>query len=263
MFYGPLFDKNRIPPILFKTIHDIHDSALLAQPAGQSGVLSHLTNMFEAYQYVYYVSLVDAILQGQKGKIVDWGGFIGQVTILLRALNYDCDNLVLELPSKKAYFEKFEAPPLIHPDPKSLPYENNSLLAVISSGVLEHVHEYGQNDFAALQEIYRVLKPGGYFFCWNLPRKYALLELLAQFHGTSCHEKKFLENAFRRMLCQAGFEVPLIGGNSGIFTIKGPRFLLQCFNPWTQFVLDYYAGKVPGFHLLAHHITAIAKKPYG
>src|SRR3989338_6261113 len=130
MSYAPSFNKNTVPPTLFTVIDDIHHTALLAQPSGQTGVLSHLTNRFEAYQYVYYVALVDAILQGQKGKIVDWGGFIGQVTLLLQALNYDCDNLVLELPSKRAHFEKLGISYKFHPDPKSLPYNDNSLLAV-------------------------------------------------------------------------------------------------------------------------------------
>ncbi len=61
----------------------------------------------------------------------------------------------------------------------SIPLPNNSVDIVICSEVLEHLHEY--ND--AINEIYRVLKPGGKFYasvpaswpekiCWALSKDY-------------------------------------------------------------------------------------------
>lgn len=261
MKYPPPSSIKKIPSPLFDIIHRIHDIAVHEQSIRKTTVLSHLTNLYEAYQYVYYVYMVHQFLQGQKGKIVDWGGFIGQVTILLRSLGYDCENNVLSLPSAHDAFTSFAIPYIINTNnPKVLPYKDNSVFAVISSGVLEHVYEHDMTDREALHEIYRVLQPKGYFFCWNLPKKYALLELLALWHNTSCHPIRYKQTQIKKLLEDSKFDVKDIGSNSGILTVRGLRTILQQFDPWKQFVLDYYASQIPGFHCFAHHITVVAQK---
>jgi len=140
----PLYNKEKVPKILFEKMLRMHELAVTEQYPNKTGVLSHLTNLFEAYQYVYYVIVVDHYLHGRKGKIVDWGGFMGQVTVLLRSIGYNCENNVLSYPSKKEIFAEFDIPyKLNRKNPKKLPYEDNSVLAIISSGVLEHVYEHG------------------------------------------------------------------------------------------------------------------------
>ncbi|MFW6357601.1 MAG: class I SAM-dependent methyltransferase [Chroococcales cyanobacterium] len=47
--------------------------------------------------------------------------------------------------------------------PKRLPYQDAEFDAVVSVGVLEHVRETGGNEISSLQEITRILKPGGLF----------------------------------------------------------------------------------------------------
>ena len=268
--YPPPIQKEALPKILFDKIHRIHNLATQQQTSTGNSALSHLTNLFEAYQYVYYVALVDYYLQRRDqekedkertGIIVDWGGFVGQVTILLRSLGYDCENNVLTFPSTKDAFDEFNIPYTINKNPKILPYKDNSVSALLSSGVLEHVHEYEMTDEEALQEIYRVLKPGGYFFCWNLPKKYALLELLALQHKNSCHPIRYHQSQFSKKLENTGFQVIDINSNSGILSIGGVRKVLQLFDPWKQFVFDYYVSQLPGIQFLAHHITAVAQKP--
>jgi hypothetical protein len=102
--------KFNISPTLFQKIEEIHTLAKKIETEKKTLVLYHLTSLFEAYHYVFYVNFIDTILQKRKGKIVDWGGFVGQVTILLRSLGYDCDNAVLAYPSTKKDFERFEIP---------------------------------------------------------------------------------------------------------------------------------------------------------
>ena len=61
----------------------------------------------------------------------------------------------------------------------NLPFQDNELDVVICSEVLEHLEDYNK----AIQEIHRVLKPGGYFLasvpsflpekiCWMLSKEY-------------------------------------------------------------------------------------------
>lgn len=260
MYHPPILKKN-ITPVLFRKIHRINDITSNYMGKSHNGVLSHLTNIFEAYAYVYYVAMVDKYLNKKKGKIVDWGGFMGQVTVLLRALGYNCENNVISFPKRKRLFKEFDIPFKLNKKPKILPYKNKSLLALISSGVLEHVQECEMTDQEALKEIYRVLKGDGYFFCWNLPKKYSILEFLARLHGTSVHKIRYTEKQFKKMLIKEGFEIVYIGGNSGVLNIKGMRNLFQIMGPWTYFVIDYYASKLPLINIFSHHITAIARKP--
>jgi ubiquinone/menaquinone biosynthesis C-methylase UbiE len=54
----------------------------------------------------------------------------------------------------------------VHADAQNLPFENNFFDAVFSNGSL---HEWSQ-PLAILDEIYRVLRPGGHFFISDLRR---------------------------------------------------------------------------------------------
>ena len=73
-------------------------------PEEKRKILIHLTDLKNAYSYVYYTALVDHFLkkEDQNGLIVDWGGYVGQMTILLNLLGYNCENYLLE------YLEKIE-----------------------------------------------------------------------------------------------------------------------------------------------------------
>lgn len=255
----PPCKKKKINPVLFEKIHRIHELAKRSKV--KTGVLGHLTNLFEAYQYVYYVWMVQQYLKPTQMLIVDWGGFCGQVTVLLNALGYKVENNVLEYPSTKKDFEEFNISYKKSLSPDILPYENNSITAVISSGVLEHVHEGGVPETKAVAEIYRILEPGGFFFCWNLPRKYALLELLAIIHGTSCHERRYTKEEIMNTLKKQGFIIRDVGTNSGILNIRGVRNIFSLFDPWSYFVCDFYISKIPPFLLLNHHFTIVCQKP--
>lgn len=256
----PPLDKSCIPQKLFEQIHKISEIACHA-PKNKHKVLQHLINLHEAYNYVYYVYLVDKVLDKAKGRIVDWGGFCGQVTLLLKALGYKCQNYVLTYPSQKRLFDKLDIPYQVGDHPKKLPYKNNSCLALISSGVLEHVSATDTTDKESLEEIFRVLKPGGYFFCWNLPRKFAVVEFLSKYwHGTNCHPIKYTEKKFCRLLEETGFKVTYLDSHGGILTISFLRKILYTFNPWTTFIFDYYFSKLPFFNFFSHHITMVAQK---
>lgn len=258
---GPPFSKTKISAVLFEKIHKIQEQALKV-PKEKCGVLRHLIDLNEAYSYIYYVHIVDKTLKKRKGLIVDWGGFCGQITILLNSLGYDCENYVLYYPSQKHLFDKFNIKYQLDPNPKKMPYKSNSCLALISSGVLEHVLEEGVTDKESLKEIYRVLKPGGYFFCWNLPRRFALVELIARLRNKSVHPVKYTSSGFKKLLNEVGFQIDFLNIHGDVLKIGGLRKLLCKFGPWRGFVIDYYASQIPLVNLFSHHIIAIAKKPY-
>lgn len=64
--------------------------------------------------------------------------------------------------------------------PVYLPYEDESLDAVVSVGVLEHVRQEGGDEIKSLQEIHRILKKDGLFLCFHFPNKYSWVEAIAR-----------------------------------------------------------------------------------
>jgi SAM-dependent methyltransferase len=96
----------------------------------------------------------------EKKSILDIGGGL---RILKEKNNRVSKNREWILPYLKNVDYKIMDPvpdynPDILGDIHSMPFDNNSLDAVICLAVLEHV----ENPIKAFQEIYRVLKPGGY-----------------------------------------------------------------------------------------------------
>lgn len=93
--------------------------------------------------------------------------------------------------------------------PVYLPFDNNYFDAVISVGVLEHVKETGGDEVGSLREIKRVLKPGGFFFCYHFPNKYSWIEALITLLKPNLHhhEYRYTENDIRRMCQIADFNL--------------------------------------------------------
>ena len=73
----------------------------------------------------------------------------------------------------------------ISSEPVKLPYEDNSFGAVLSLGVLEHVQDPG----ASLDELHRILRPGGRLSVVKLPNRHSYLEWIAKRAGLYYHGK--------------------------------------------------------------------------
>lgn len=91
-------------------------------------------------------------------------------------------------------------------NPVRLPYPDQSFDLVFSIGVLEHVRETGGSEKASLTEILRVLRPGGYFICGMLPKKYSWIEFVVRqvFHGKHQHAFRYTEREIETMIDDVG-----------------------------------------------------------
>lgn len=87
--------------------------------------------------------------------------------------------------------------------PWQLPFEDQSFHVLLSFGVLEHVPD----DAASLREIYRVLRPGGLFFCFNLPRSWSWIMRLVYLLGNHYHDRLYTSRAVKRLLEQANLKL--------------------------------------------------------
>ncbi len=225
---------------------------------------AHFVSLGSSVQYVYYNILVDYFLNKRIGLIVDWGGQYGHVTILLQNEGYDAECYFLAPPPNFEIFqERFRFPFRYGSTMErvKLPYQDNSALAVVSSGVLEHVREYGTSESESLTEIFRVIKPGGYLFIWNLPRVGGFPEVMKRLIGRWYHPFKYTKNSITQLVKSAGFEIVFYDSHE--FSPIGIRKLAEKIGipPWLSFEIDFILSKTPPFSFFRQHITIICKKP--
>ncbi len=109
-------------------------------------------------------AILSALEQPQSAKILDFGCGSGNLSQLLSKNGYDVFGVdiskkLLEYAKQKQRDHKWE---VIHYDGKKLPFDDESIDAIVTYGVLIYLKD--DNDFLeTLKELHRVLKPGGQF----------------------------------------------------------------------------------------------------
>lgn len=163
--------------------------------------LDHLTNPLAARNYLRFALTVAA--EARDGKVLDWGCGYGQMTLLLEALGVDVEAFEVERRPNIERISPFRDVDITYGeigDP--LPYKPGTFDTVISCGTLEHVSSQEE----ALQELVRVLKPGGSLYIFMLPNKWSYTEKLASILLGRGHERKFTFRSIRDLLEQADFK---------------------------------------------------------
>jgi ubiquinone/menaquinone biosynthesis C-methylase UbiE len=102
-------------------------------------------------------------------------------------------------------------------DPQALPFPSRSFDAVFSVGVLEHVRELGGDERASLNELRRVLVPGGVLIAYHFPNRFSYIEALSRaIHGRRYHAIKesvkfhkhlFSTSDITRLVRESGFSL--------------------------------------------------------
>jgi len=122
-----------------------------------------------------------------------------------------------------------------------LPLDNESFDAVVCFGVLEHVGEYNlitrkEKESIFLSEMYRILKPQGFFFVYDLPNKYSCIEFIAKRIGLYYHKKKYEEKEAVDVLNTHGFEIIKIYRTGVLPSID----IVKLISPLMQFICKFY-----------------------
>jgi len=101
----------------------------------------------------------------------------------------------------------------------------------------------------------------GYFFCWNLPRKWALLEMINYLKKKDCHRRRYNNGEFKKIMKDSGFKIIFFDTHGDILKIKRQiRERIYKKDIWDGFCLDYKFSKLPLINLFSHHITAVCQK---
>jgi SAM-dependent methyltransferase len=205
-------------------------------------------------QQLQYRAIAQRIASEQNGPVLDWGTGFGQVAKLLAERGVDVTPFEYrpDLPHGVRPLERYpELSAHSSPDPVELPFESASFDAVLSCGVLEHV----QDPDGSLEEIRRVLRPGGTFYLYNLPNRWAYTERIARllglyYHGKLPDDRVYTLDSARDLLERHGLEVrELRRAHMLPLVLGGPRLI------WG---LSSALERVPGLNRVATTIEGVA-----
>jgi ubiquinone/menaquinone biosynthesis C-methylase UbiE len=145
-------------------------------------------NLQSGAQQREYVAIADRIAADRPGQVLDWGCGWGLVSALWLARGLDVTSFdgAEGAPEAEVTLERFpEITAFRSSAPVALPYPDDSFDAVLSCGVLEHVHDAD----ASLEELRRVMRPGATFYVYKLPNRFSYLEAIARLLGAYYHGK--------------------------------------------------------------------------
>jgi SAM-dependent methyltransferase len=210
----------------------------------------------EHYWYIDYLGEITSYLP--KGNILEVGCGGGYFTTLLKIAGYHViggDILDLETAAGNFWFQQRRLkqwPEYIALDGRFLPFKEASFDGIICVGVLEHLGEKRwrrnmkvvsdenirggkRREERFLMEISRVLRPEGFFFIYELPKKLGYEHLIRPLGSftLSPHSRFYDEKEISDVLADVGFRV--MGVQSYDYMPKGT---LKWINPNEVYLLS-------------------------
>jgi len=225
--------------------------------------LDYTINLRSAAQRREYDTIIDRIVSDRPGRILDWGCGHGQNAQRLAERGMEVEAFDFRPGERNQsgryrleHFPEIEAYIEIE-DPVSLPYADDSFDAVLSLGVLEHVG----NPDASLDELRRVLRPGGTLYVYKLPNRFSYTERLGKlaghyWHGLLPDDRLYTLGSAVELVRAHGFEIrEARRANMLPLNRPGDRFP-SIAAPW--WALNRALARVPGVNLVSTNIELVA-----
>lgn len=241
----------------------------VGQSASDPSISLNLRSKLNVLNYLRIADEISEQMQAVKSpRLLDWGSGHGQMSYLLARRGFEVISYqYIESSDEPAVkevdysFGELSLPITLYSDPVKIPFPDGHFDAVLSCGVLEHV----DNEEASLDEIWRVLKPGGFFFVYQLPQEGSWLEFfIRKFKLGYYHEHRYTVGGVRRLLSSHRFSIQNIRrANMLPKSFTGlPTRLRTIWEKYPFFVLkaDRTLAKIPLLNQLGGILELTARK---
>jgi 2-polyprenyl-3-methyl-5-hydroxy-6-metoxy-1,4-benzoquinol methylase len=212
-----------------------------------------------------YETAVERIVADRPGRLLDWGCGYGQLSHMLKQRGVDVTSMEWHPTEPEGTVRPLERYPDViatfTQDPVKLPYPDASFDAVLSMGVLEHV----QRPEDSLDELRRLLTPGGRIYVYKLPNRRSYLERIARaaglyYHGQLEYDRLYTQRSARELIEAHGFVIEELAVANML-----PLGMTAPVAQRPRFVDAYWAtsrtlSRVPGLNLLATNVELVARR---
>jgi len=159
-----------------------------------------------------YEAIADRIAADRPGRVLDWGCGWGQISDMMIRRGLEVESFEYDESVEEPTVAPLERFPHIQahrsPEPVKLPFGDGEFDAVLGCGVLEHV----MHPDGSLDELHRILKPGGTLYVYKLPNRLSYLEWIARrvgmyHHGVGPFDKLYTLGEGRALIERHGYDV--------------------------------------------------------
>jgi len=140
----------------------------------------------------------------ERSEVLDWGCGYGDASFMLKSLRPDLDVISYDIFSSSPWevlAGKESLKKVVSDNENNVPFETERFDVILGIGVLEHV----ENQKNSLEEIYRILKPGGKFYIFLYPNKLSYTERFQKTIGNPHHDKPMKMKNIISLLSQSNF----------------------------------------------------------
>lgn len=213
-----------------------------------------------------HLRAIERMLPHVRGRVLEWGCRHAPDSVILRLCLGDTVELHgADVRDSRLFTPFHQASGIAYTrleDPVRLPYADGHFDTIVGHGVLEHV----QQPEASLDELFRVLAPGGKLLIDAMPNRFSYTEWVLRRLGRDSHTFRLTRPEFSDLLERHGFEVLNIGRAEMLPAILQPggtklRGVYRRAAPLLRRV-NRALQRRP-FDLVATNLFALALKPGG